>query len=123
MSIFKYKGKNYDVDSYGFLVDPDSWDKNFAEGMAVKVNILNKQHESEGIWLALITPEDKKLYYDEESHGEKIRGILLNDSLFFRGGSWGTVINGVTRGDIRPAFYTYKQRRKLKAYREEYPND
>ncbi len=29
-----YKGKSYEVDSDNFLVDPRSWDENFAKGMA-----------------------------------------------------------------------------------------
>lgn len=34
MNIFSSRGKTYDVDSEGFLVDYDSWDENFAEAMA-----------------------------------------------------------------------------------------
>lgn len=44
---FTYKDKGYEVDSKGFLVDFDSWDENFAEGMAPEVKIaggLTKEH-------------------------------------------------------------------------------
>lgn len=46
MSIFVHNGKEYEVDSYGFLINPKSWDDNFAEGMAHNLNIpggLNNQ--------------------------------------------------------------------------------
>jgi tRNA 2-thiouridine synthesizing protein E len=39
MDIFEYKGKKYDIDSLGFLIDPSQWDKDFAEGMAADVGI------------------------------------------------------------------------------------
>ena len=28
------KGKTYDLDDYGFLAQPEQWDRDFAEGMA-----------------------------------------------------------------------------------------
>ena len=36
---FTHKHKGYEVDSKGFLLDFDSWDENFAEGMAPEVKI------------------------------------------------------------------------------------
>ena len=44
---FTHKHKGYEVDSKGFLLDFDSWDENFAEGMAPEVKIaggLTKEH-------------------------------------------------------------------------------
>lgn len=47
MNAFSFKGKTYEVDSEGFLVDHTQWDDNFAEGMAAKTQIpggLTKEH-------------------------------------------------------------------------------
>ena len=43
MDAFTYfhKDKTYEVDSKGFLLDFDSWDENFAEGMASEAKILH----------------------------------------------------------------------------------
>jgi len=38
---FNHKEKTYNVDSQGFLLDPDEWDEDFAEGMSPKVGIPN----------------------------------------------------------------------------------
>ena len=37
-----YNKKKYEIDDLGFLVNPDSWDEDFAEGMAIGVRIPNK---------------------------------------------------------------------------------
>lgn len=39
MSEFKFEQKIYDIDSSCFLVDVNSWDRNFAIGMAEKMNM------------------------------------------------------------------------------------
>jgi TusE/DsrC/DsvC family sulfur relay protein len=39
MAKFTFKGKGYDVDESGFLVDRNQWDEDFAEGMAKEVGI------------------------------------------------------------------------------------
>lgn len=39
MKTFFLRGKNYNVDSEGFLASYDQWDENFAEGMAPEVKI------------------------------------------------------------------------------------
>ncbi|MFH1374906.1 MAG: TusE/DsrC/DsvC family sulfur relay protein [bacterium] len=39
MSVFEYREKKYTVGFEGFLVKFDDWDENFAEGMALDVNI------------------------------------------------------------------------------------
>lgn len=47
MSIQTIKGKAYQVDSQGFLVDFNDWDEDFAQGTAPKVKIihgLTKEH-------------------------------------------------------------------------------
>jgi len=47
MRIFKRKGKVYDLDSDGFLLDPKKWDPNVAEGLALDHGIqggLTKEH-------------------------------------------------------------------------------
>jgi len=47
MGTFSCGDKTYEVDSMGFLVDFDQWDKDFAEGMAPQVGItggLTKEH-------------------------------------------------------------------------------
>jgi len=47
MGVFSFKEKTYEVDSYDFLLEFHNWDENFAEGMAVKLNIpegLTKEH-------------------------------------------------------------------------------
>jgi tRNA 2-thiouridine synthesizing protein E len=44
---FEFRGKVYEVDEDDFLVNPEEWDKDFAEGMAPKVGItreLTKAH-------------------------------------------------------------------------------
>ena len=42
MNPFTYNGKSYAVDHDGFLLDHDSWDENFAEGMAREAGIPHK---------------------------------------------------------------------------------
>jgi tRNA 2-thiouridine synthesizing protein E len=47
MSAVKYKGKTYEVDEMGFLLDHHQWDENFAEGAAAFNDIpegLSKRH-------------------------------------------------------------------------------
>jgi TusE/DsrC/DsvC family sulfur relay protein len=47
MGTFTYQGKSYEVDEKGFLVNPEEWDENFAEGLAPQLNIkqgLTKEH-------------------------------------------------------------------------------
>jgi tRNA 2-thiouridine synthesizing protein E len=47
MRIFKRKGKVYDLDSDGFLLDPKKWDPNLAEGLSLDLGIqggLTKEH-------------------------------------------------------------------------------
>jgi TusE/DsrC/DsvC family sulfur relay protein len=47
MAILSYKGKSYEVDSNNFLLDFDQWDSDFAEGMALELNMphgLTKEH-------------------------------------------------------------------------------
>jgi tRNA 2-thiouridine synthesizing protein E len=39
MKNFRYRDKEYRVDSEGFLLYPDEWDEDFAEGMAPEVGI------------------------------------------------------------------------------------
>ncbi len=40
MKNFIHNKKKYKVDEHGYLIDPNQWDENFAEGMAPKVRIL-----------------------------------------------------------------------------------
>ncbi|MBF0103466.1 MAG: TusE/DsrC/DsvC family sulfur relay protein [Desulfobacterales bacterium] len=42
MKIFSYNNQNYQVDDYDFLCDYETWDQNFAEGMALNLQISNK---------------------------------------------------------------------------------
>ncbi len=47
MEVFQYKGKTYEVDTQGFLIDYNQWDEDFAQGMAPNVNIpgaLTEKH-------------------------------------------------------------------------------
>lgn len=47
MSVLKHKGKSYDLDPNGFLSNPESWDHDFAEGMAPQLKIekgLTNEH-------------------------------------------------------------------------------
>lgn len=37
--IFKVGAKQYEVDSYGFLIDPRKWDENYAEALAEELEI------------------------------------------------------------------------------------
>jgi tRNA 2-thiouridine synthesizing protein E len=39
MKNFIHKSRKYKVDDHGYLIDPNEWDENFAEGMAPKVRI------------------------------------------------------------------------------------
>jgi len=39
MRYFTHNGSKYKVDALGYLLDPEEWDENFAEGMAPKVRI------------------------------------------------------------------------------------
>jgi len=41
MRFFEYKKRKYRVDAQGFLLFPEDWDENFAEGMAPKLRIPN----------------------------------------------------------------------------------
>jgi sulfur relay (sulfurtransferase) DsrC/TusE family protein len=47
MQSFSFKGKSYQLDPFGFLIDPDEWDENFAIGMAPKLGMhkaLSEMH-------------------------------------------------------------------------------
>jgi tRNA 2-thiouridine synthesizing protein E len=47
MRIFKRKGKVYDLDSDGFLLNPKKWDAELAEGLALELGVhggLTKEH-------------------------------------------------------------------------------
>ena len=47
MENFNYKGKTYEINPSGFLLDSSTWDENFAEGMAIQLKIphgLTKEH-------------------------------------------------------------------------------
>lgn len=47
MKSFEYKGKSYEVDSMGFLANPELWDDDFATGMAPQAGIstgLTEEH-------------------------------------------------------------------------------
>ena len=46
MSELTYMGTTYAVDKQGCLLDPDSWDENFAEGMAreCEIPVLSNEH-------------------------------------------------------------------------------
>ena len=46
MAMFTYKEKSYEVDEQGCLLDPQCWDKDFAEGMArdCDVPVLSSEH-------------------------------------------------------------------------------
>lgn len=47
MAIFSYKGQSYEVNSNNYLLDFNNWDSNFAEGMALQLNMphgLTKEH-------------------------------------------------------------------------------
>jgi tRNA 2-thiouridine synthesizing protein E len=39
LKTFEFRGKIYEVDEDDFLVHPDQWDKNFAEGMAPRTGV------------------------------------------------------------------------------------
>ncbi len=39
MKTFEFRGKNYEVDEDDFLLHPDEWDKDFAEGLAPRTGI------------------------------------------------------------------------------------
>lgn len=39
MGTYSFKGKTYEIDSQGFLLNHDQWDEDFAVGMAQDVNI------------------------------------------------------------------------------------
>lgn len=91
--------------------------------MAVKVNLIDDEGDSEGIWLALITERDREAY-SSRSTGEEIRGVLLNHALaFFPNPTWGRVIKGTTQGVSRPVFKREDQLERLvkthQAYVEE----
>lgn len=92
-----------------------------------KVNLEDDEGQIEGIWLALITEEDRTLY-EESSIGKKIRGVLLNDGLaWYPHKTWGRVIEGVTKGNSRPVFIAEDQVPAFKkthdAYEEEYGHE
>jgi len=47
MKTFTYKNKTYEVDNHNFLLDCDSWDEDFANGMTAELNMngeLTDQH-------------------------------------------------------------------------------
>lgn len=47
METFIYRDKTYDIDSQGYLIHQDQWDKDFAEGMCPQVDIkegLTEKH-------------------------------------------------------------------------------
>lgn len=47
MAVFSYKDKTYRINSQGFLLNPDDWDNDFAEGTAPRVKLphgLTEEH-------------------------------------------------------------------------------
>jgi len=88
--------------------------------LASKVNLVDKNGEVEGIWVAFITAEDGKLY-NGTGQGETLRAVLLNHALhFFPNPSWGRVIEGKTKGSVRPVFTREDQIERFKATHEAY---
>lgn len=90
-----------------------------------KLNLVDSEGDSEGIWGAFITEEDRKKYNDNSSSGEEVRCILLNHAVcFFPQPSWGRVLTGKTKGSSRPIFKAADQIERLKethgAYLKEY---
>lgn len=41
METFTYNNKTYEIDLKGFLLNPNQWDENYAEGMAIGAGILH----------------------------------------------------------------------------------
>lgn len=39
MAVLEYKGKSYELDSSDFLKEPETWDKDFAQGMALRLGM------------------------------------------------------------------------------------
>ena len=104
MKTVSFNGKNYEVDSEGFLIEYDGWDKNFAEGMAPEVNIPK----------GLTDKHYKVLYYIRDTFEKtgvcplvfqtcKSNGLLSKDlkALF---------PDGYLRGACKLAGITYKER-------------
>jgi len=89
--------------------------------IATKINLVDSAGESEGIWAALITPEDDARYINHASKGEIVRAVLLNHALhFFPNPSWGRVVEGKTNGSSRPIFRREDQIERFKATHKAY---
>jgi|APSaa5957512576_1039674.scaffolds.fasta_scaffold00445_42 hypothetical protein len=74
--------------------------EDFDGGELIKVNLNSTgDPNGEGIW-AMLRPEDKKTYDNDESHGELVVASLRNTS--FSGIPWGSFIIAETRGSKRP---------------------
>ena len=54
MATFKFRNESYEVDEYGFLINPAQWNDNFAEGMAPALGISEKLNESHWMVIAFI---------------------------------------------------------------------
>jgi hypothetical protein len=108
----------------GFVTKAESESVELSD-FASKVNLDDNDGNCEGVWVAFITSEDRKLY-DGSSTNKTLRAVLLNDALYFYPNrSWGRVITGKTNGQNRPVFHQADQIERFKAthaaYMKEYP--
>lgn len=88
---------------------------------ASKINLKDRGGDTEGIWAAFLTLEDKAKYESNQSRGETVRALLLNDAVcFFPNPTWGRIVTGKTNGSKRPEFLADDQVESLKATHEAY---
>jgi hypothetical protein len=81
-----------------------------------KVSSIDSNGDREGIWVTFVTEEDRKLYDDDTSVGEKISVVLMNHALCFcPNGTWGRVITGVTAGSSNPVIKAQEQIERFEA--------
>jgi|6_EtaG_2_1085325.scaffolds.fasta_scaffold372039_1 hypothetical protein len=83
-----HKGTDYEFESFDY--DEDNLGK---------INLEDKDGDSEGIWV-ILHPDYKEKYNNEESCDEPVICFLANQSL--SGLPWGAVVVAETQGDCRP---------------------
>jgi len=84
-----------------------------------KVNLVNSDGDSEGIWISII--QGREHYDNDKSNGDTVYGVLANHALcFFPNPTWGRVVHFQTNGSQRPTCHASEQIDRLKSTHDAY---
>ena len=104
MKTFIYKNKSYQVDDFNFLYEYKKWDKDFADGMALKVGITNGLSKKHWDVINYI-----KQYYDKTGDVPLVYKTCKENNLSVADFKH-LFPTGYTRGACKLAGITYKDR-------------